>query len=395
VSSSASRATCYFAVHSSYLNTGPLGTGKLPGALADEFANSIKGGDTQVVTAQIVVCQGPGQVALEARALPAPGPNQVLIRGHVSLVSVGTELTTVRGEWPEGAFWRRITRYPGDLGYSLVGCVEAVGAGTTAFAIGDRVVANAPHGSAALLTLQRPPTERPNVIPIPPEVDDEAAAFLALALVALNGVRLARIELGDTVAVVGLGVIGQFCCRFARLAGAGRVIGLGHRPGHLAAARAGGVTVAEDPRKAEPLALVRAHNRGELADVVLESSGSPSAIDLALHLARRQGRVVLAGSPSGAVNLELHETVHGQGLQLIGAHISTLPFGELPLQSGWSVERTARLYWDLLADGAIAIAPLISDRVPGHAAPALYERLLADRGDALGVILDWTGEAAD
>jgi len=49
----------------------------------------------------------------------------------------------------------------------------------------------------------------------------------------------------------------------------------------------------------------------------------------------------------------------------------------------------------LLADGAIAIAPLISDRVPGHAAPALYERLLADRGDALGVILDWTGEAAD
>lgn len=345
--------------------------------------------------ARIVVCLGPGRVALEERTLPDPGPGQLLITSRVSLVSVGTELTTVRGQWPEGAFWRRITRYPGDLGYSLVGRVAAIGAGVTGFAVGDRVGVNAPHGTAALVTLQQAPLERPNVLPIPPAVDDEAAAFGALALVALNGVRLARIELGDTVAVVGLGVIGQLCCRLARLAGARRVIALGHRPGHLSAARAGDVTVAADPRRVDPLTLVREHNNGELADVVLESSGSASAIDLALHLTRRQGRVVLAGSPSGPVNLELHETVHGQGVQLIGAHISTLPFGELPLQAGWSLERAMRLFWDLLSDETISVAPLISDRVPGHAAPALYDRLLTDRGDALGVLLDWTGDAAD
>jgi 2-desacetyl-2-hydroxyethyl bacteriochlorophyllide A dehydrogenase len=348
-----------------------------------------------MTSAEIVVCQGPGRVALEERQLPDPGPGQLLITGRVSLVSVGTELTTVRGQWPEGAFWRRITRYPGDLGYSLVGRVAAIGDGLSGFAIGDRVVANAPHGTAALVTLQQAPLERPNVLLIPPEVADEAATFGALALVALNGVRLARIELGDTVAVVGLGVIGQLCCRFARLAGARRVIALGHRPGHLSAARAGDVTVAADPRQVDPLALVREQNDGALADVVLESSGSASAIELALHLARRQGRVVLAGSPSGPVNLELHETVHGQGIQLIGAHISTLPFGELPLQAGWSLERTMRLFWDLLSDGTISVAPLISDRVPGPAAPALYERLLADRGDALGVLLDWTDDAVD
>jgi len=343
--------------------------------------------------AKIVVCQGPGRVVLEERQLPDPGPGQLLIRSRVSLVSVGTELTTVRGQWPEGAFWRRITRYPGDLGYSLVGQVAAVGTGVTGFAIGDRVGANAPHGTAALVTLQHAPLERPNVLPIPPEVDDEAAAFGALALVALNAVRLARIELGDTVAVVGLGVVGQLCCRLARLAGARRVIALGHRPGHLLAARAGKATVAADPREVDVLALVREHNHGALADVVLESSGSASAIDLALHLARRRGRVVLAGSPSGPVNLELHETVHGQGIQLIGAHISTLPFGDLPLQAGWSLERAMRLFWDLLSDGTISVAPLISERVPGPAAPALYERLLADRGDALGVLLDWTDVA--
>jgi 2-desacetyl-2-hydroxyethyl bacteriochlorophyllide A dehydrogenase len=344
--------------------------------------------------AKIVVCPGPGRVALEERMLPDPGSGQLLITSRVSLVSVGTELTTVRGQWPEGAFWRRITRYPGDLGYSLVGRVAAIGEGVTGFAFGDRVVANAPHGTAALVTLQQAPLERPNVLPIPPEVTDEAAAFGALALVALNGVRLARIELGDTVAVVGLGVIGQLCCRLARLAGARRVIALGHRPGHLSAARAGNVTVAADPRQVDPLALIREQNNGELADVVLESSGSASAIDLALHLARRRGRVVLAGSPSGPVNLELHETVHGQGIQLIGAHISTLPFGELPLQMGWSVERAMRLFWDLLSDETISVVPLISDRVPGHAAPALSERFLLDRGDALGVLLDWTGDAA-
>lgn len=343
-------------------------------------------------TAQIVVCQGPRRVALEERALADPGPGQLLVSSRVSLLSVGTELTTVRGDWPEGAFWRRITRYPGDLGYSLVGRVAAVGAGIGDFAVGDRVFANAPHGSAALLTVQRPPIERPNVISIPADVSDEAAAFLALALVALNGVRLARIELGDTVAVVGLGVIGQLCCRLARLAGARRVIALGRRPGHLVAARAGNVTLAANPRDGDALALVREHNRGALVDVVLESSGSASAIDLALRLARRQGRVVLAGSPSGPVSLELHETVHGQGIQLIGAHLSTLPFGELPLQAGWSLERAAGLFWDVLSTGDLEVESLITERLPGHDAPALYDRLLIERGDALGVLLDWTGD---
>lgn len=348
-----------------------------------------------MTTARIVVCLGPKRVVLDERALPAPSPGQLLVTSRVSLISVGTELKTVRGEWPHGSHLGRLTHYPGDLGYSLVGRVEAVGAEVEGFAIGDRVFANAPHGTAALLTLRRPPMNQPNVIPIPSDVSDDAAAFLALALVALNGVRLARIEVGDSVAVVGLGVIGQLCCRLARLAGARRVIALGHRPGHLAAARAGNLTVAADPREVDALAIVREHNRGELADVVLESSGSASAIDLALHLARRQGRVVLAGSPSGPVTLELHETVHGQGIQLIGAHLTTLPFGELPLQPGWSVERAARLFWDLLSDGTILTDPLITDRVPGQAAPAIYDRLLSERGDTLGVILDWTGEAAN
>ena len=107
-------------------------------------------------TARIVVCQGPKRVVLEERAFPAPGPGQLLITSHVSLVSVGTEFKTVRGEWPEGSHLGRLTRYPGDLGYSLVGRVEAVGAGSEGYAVGDRVFANAPHGTAALLTLRRP-----------------------------------------------------------------------------------------------------------------------------------------------------------------------------------------------------------------------------------------------
>ncbi len=339
---------------------------------------------------QVLVCLAPGRVVLETRSLAAPSAGQVLVRSHLSLVSTGTELTTVRGNWPDGAFWRRITRYPGELGYSLVGHVEAIGPGVSACLSGDRVFVAAPHGTAALVTVQQPPLEQPNVIPIPAEVSDDAAAFLALALVAINAVRLARIELGETVAVVGLGVIGQLCCQLARLAGARRVIAFGHRAGHLDAARAGGVTAAADPRDPPPPAeVVREHNRGALADVVLEASGSATAIDLALHLARRNGRVVLAGSPAGPASLELHETVHGQGLQLIGAHLSTLPFGELPLQPGWSVERAAWLFWDSLADGSVRVDPLITDRAGGAEAPELYRRLLAERGDALGVLLTW------
>jgi 2-desacetyl-2-hydroxyethyl bacteriochlorophyllide A dehydrogenase len=329
-------------------------------------------------------------VALEQRDFPPPSAGQVLVRSHVSLVSTGTELTTIRGDWPDGAFWRRITRYPGDLGYSLVGHVAAVDPGVAGFAPGDRVFVAAPHGTAALVNVRQPPLERPNVIRIPAGVSDEAAAFLGLALVAVNAVRLARLELGETVAVVGLGVIGQICCQLARLAGARRVIAFGHHGGHLAAARVGGVSVAADPRQPpSPLEIVREHNRGELADVVLEASGSATAIDLALHLARRNGRVVLAGSPAGPVPLELHETVHGQGLYLIGAHLNTLPFGELPLQPGWSIERATTLFWDLLTDGSVQVAPFITDRVAGGEAPALYRRLLTERGEALGVLLVW------
>jgi 2-desacetyl-2-hydroxyethyl bacteriochlorophyllide A dehydrogenase len=323
-----------------------------------------------------VVFPEPGRVVIEEREVHAPGPGQVLVRTTVSVVSAGTELTVLHRTG-----WAQRVPFPFLPGYSMAGEVLEVGPGVAGYAVGDHVCGGGHHTQVEV----RPARD---LNPIPPGVADEAAAFRTLGQITLNGVRQGHPTFGEAVVIVGLGLVGQMATQWARFAGALPVIAVEPTRHRLEIATGIGPLVAFQGDCAGALDTVRTATRGRLADIVIEATGVAAVIPPATELARDLGRIVLLGSPRGSTTIDLHDSVHARGLQLIGAHNNTHPPVATP-GNPWTRERDGELFLDLLAAGRADVQALITHRFPWQQAPAAYTLLQEHPADALGVVLDW------
>jgi 2-desacetyl-2-hydroxyethyl bacteriochlorophyllide A dehydrogenase len=342
--------------------------------------------------ARRIVFHAPRQAAVEEVPLPSPGPGQALVQGEWSLVSTGTEMTAYTGDFPRGdSAWAAYVRYPFAPGYSAVGRVVAVGP-DCALVPGQRVASGAPHASHYLVEAPREGTVHrgrhpvPDAHLVPADVASEDATFHTLARIVLNGIRLGAPGLGDAVAVVGCGLLGQLAIRFARLAGAHPVVAVDLDRRRLALARQSGADLCLCPEDGDPVTALRDAHLGRLADVVLDVTGAPGSFPLATRLARDQGRVVVLGSPRGPVTVDLHDDVHTRGLVVVGAHASTTPVQETP-QTPWTLQRNVELFFTLLRLGRVRVDDLVTHRFALGDAPEAYALLDRDRGAAMGVLL--------
>jgi Zn-dependent alcohol dehydrogenase len=128
-------------------------------------------------------------------------------------------------------------------------------------------------------------------------------------------VNVADVQPGQSVAVVGLGHLGQWCVQAARVAGAGRIIGVDPVAGRRATASAVGATDVVDPSSGDPVEQVRSLTEGRGADVVVEAAGPELAVLQAITMSRRAGTVVLAGVQwaDGRVSLPQNAiAIHGR-----------------------------------------------------------------------------------
>lgn len=317
-----------------------------------------------------------GQAALEPAPIPTPGPTQVLIRTRVSLISPGTERAFFLG------LPNTTDNYPQPAGYCNVGEVVTCGSEVSNWQPGERVATNGHHAAYVLVDAAR--CHR-----VPDELGDEEATFFNLASIALQGVRKARIELGESVAVLGAGLIGLLALQLARLQGALPTISIDQETERLAYARRSGadllLTTGENL-----LAQLHQQNHGEGAAVVIEATGHPDAILTALDCARPLGRIVLLGSTRGETNhVNFYRDVHKKGLTLIGAHNNIRPKQESS-PGFWSDQDDCRVALALLAHKRLDVQPYITHRFPWTDAPAAYEILRSWDRSALGLILDWT-----
>jgi len=139
---------------------------------------------------------------------------------------------------------------------------------------------------------------------------------------ALHAVDLARIRLGESVAVLGVGPVGQSMVALASLSGAGEVAAIGAPQERLDFARRMGaaMTLGLDLPPEERLSSVRGATGGRGADVVLEATGSPDAVAQALDLVRDGGRVVVAGhyTDNGSVTIHPHRQINRKHVELRG-----------------------------------------------------------------------------
>ncbi len=343
---------------------------------------------------QIVQHLGSGRT--ELLDVPAPGPRRgrLLVRATRSLVSLGTERMLVefgRGGWlskarqqpekfravlakirSEGFFAtlnavRSKLAQPIPLGYCHVG--QVVDAGEVhGFAAGDRVVSNSPHAevvSAAPAFSAR----------LPDGVSDEHAAFTPLAAVALQGLRLVDARPGETVVVMGLGLIGQLAVRLLRARGV-TVVGVDPDEAKRADAKQAGALV---PELGAPLATLLPG--GAAGVLITASTPSDEPVNQAARLCRRRGRVVLVGVTGLTLNrADFYENeVTFQVSRSYGSADASDP-------------SSARANFDevlgLMASGELDVAPLLTSGHPFTDAPKIYDDLR--RPGAYGLLIEYS-----
>ncbi len=335
-----------------------------------------------MIVSHALVIQEPKRVVFVEDEISEPGDNQVLIRATCTLISTGTEMTAYTGEFPpERSAWARYVRYPFRPGYSYVGRVLKVGRNVTELNPGDRVFCPAPHSSLTLQSSER-------VVAIPEGISDYHASFANISSIAMNGVRMARIELGEAVVVVGLGIVGQMALQYSRLSGAFPLVAVDISESRLHFASLLGATHVVNPEKQDVLAAILSITKGRKADVVFEVTGNPAVVPSLPPLLRRGGRLILLGSPRGKTVIDFHDEVHTYGLHIIGAHASNHPSVETPFNQ-WTRRRNIELFFDLLSVGAVSVDKMITHRYPWRQAAEVYRRLAEDRTGTLGVILEW------
>jgi predicted dehydrogenase/threonine dehydrogenase-like Zn-dependent dehydrogenase len=355
--------------------------------------------------------------------VPAPvaQPGRVLVRAAASLVSAGTERAFVElgrksllgkaKERPDlvGKVFEKVksegllntlqsVREKLDeshaLGYSAAGLVVEVGEGVTEFRAGDRV-ACAGTGYAAhaeLLSVPRNLCAR-----LPDGVDFETAAFATLGAIALQGVRLAEPTLGESVVVIGLGLIGQLAAQLLKANGC-RVFGVDLDESRVELARSLGADdgcVAGDGVKR----AVSEWSRGRGADAVLLTAATQSdePVALAGEISRLRGRVVAVGLvgmnvPRAAYfrrELTLRVSMsYGPGRYdpeyEERGHDYPLPYVR------WTEGRNLEAFLDLAAAGALKTAPLVTHRFPVEEGARAYRLISGDtREPYLAVLINY------
>ena len=322
------------------------------------------------------------RTAWEEFEIPSPPePHGVVARAICSLVSPGTELAIYSGthigySLPEPPF----PLMPHRPGYALVGEVAAVGSAVQGLAEGERVLIEAGHGTLAVAD-----TRTHAVVPVPAAVPSSRAPLARLAGIAFTALRLAPPQLGDRVVVLGLGLVGLFAGQLFRLGGARPVVGMDRLAARLKLAEVYGIVPA-DASNEEPAAAVRRALAAPCADIVVEATGSPAVLPIALDLARRGGSVVLLGSTRGTVVLDAYSLLHRKAIRLIGAHESALPF---QADHPWPRLRNLTLALDLMASGDLVTDGMITDELSAEPALGAHD-LLRDNPEAhLGVLIRW------
>ncbi|MFN3474813.1 MAG: bi-domain-containing oxidoreductase, partial [Blastomonas sp.] len=283
---------------------------------------------------------------------------------------------------------------PIPLGYCNVGTVRAVGKGVQGFAPGDRVVSNGNH--AEVVNVPRNLTAR-----VPDVVSDDQAAFTVLCAIGLQGIRLVNPTLGECVVVTGLGLIGLLTVQMLRAQGC-RVLGIDFDPGRLELARHFGAETVNPGAGEDVLAVAQRFSRGRGVDAVIitASTSSNEPVSQAAKMSRKRGRIVLVG----VTGLELSRADFFEKELSFQVSCSYGPGRYDPeYESGgqdypfayvrWTEQRNFEAVLDLMAAGAIDVAPLVSHRYALADANQAYD-LLSSGEPSLGILLDYAAGAA-
>jgi 2-desacetyl-2-hydroxyethyl bacteriochlorophyllide A dehydrogenase len=322
------------------------------------------------------------EVEVREEEVAEPGQSEVLCRAALSLVSLGTEGNCLRGVYDPGTYWEEYIQYPFHPGYSMAARVIGIGEAVTTHKVGDRVTSWAPHSEYFLSAAGQ-------LFPIPDGIKDEEAIWATLARTTQLGVRRAELTLGESTAVVGLGILGQLVTQYLRLSGARDVIAIDTSQKRLDLAVANGATKAICLPADQARQAVADITGGRMVDVVFDITGHPAALAPASLLLRKLGRLVLLGDTPTPSRQNLGPRIVGDSISILGVHGMMYPDVATPFNQ-WTAEAMTSLFFDYIAAGRMNVTSLITHTVSPIDAGEVYNVIAGNQEAVLGVVFDWS-----
>jgi len=329
----------------------------------------------------VVVFRSVGEACLDQFEIPALEPDEVLIEAEYSAISAGTEAANLKQLPNTGTYEQGFPHRPG---YSAAGYVIDAGRDVRTLKAGDRVIV--PWGGHRSHVVKK----AADVLRIETDaVDLLEASFAHIASFSFLGVRKLGLEIGESVMIAGMGILGAFAVQIAALSGAIPVLALDFDPARRALALKLGAAAAFSPDQEHLVRTIKDATGGAGPDAVVEVTGSGAALQQALEYIAWEGRVSLLGCTRVSdVPLDFYKYVHRRGISLIGAHTSTRARRE-SAPGRWTEHDDYRTFLKLVEAGKLQVRSLISEVVSPQAATEVYSRLAECPNPPLGVVFDW------
>jgi threonine dehydrogenase-like Zn-dependent dehydrogenase len=364
-----------------------------------------------------VIRKGIKDIIVDDVPEPRPGPHHVLVRPMFSLISSGTEtasihqqgvirevadnpshiakvLNVMKSTGPVATVREVMAKFSeyATLGYSGAGIVIDKHATVTDLAIGDRVA----YGGETTGHSETIVTGRNLAARVPDNVEFQDACFATLGSIAMNAVRISGVQIGDRVAVIGLGLVGQLVSQLVRLQG-GDVIATDLRPERVQLAATLGADHAllgGDSLTQAVLALT--DGRGADCVIVAAAAKSAGPCHQALKICRDRGKIVVVGAvemsfPWGEMYMKeiqlLMARAYGPG-SYDPSYESEGQDYPLPYVR-WTENRNMEEFLRLLGTGRMQVAPLVTHTFPLDRAPEAYNIIMSPGSTSLAVLLDY------
>ena len=311
--------------------------------------------------------------------------NQVLVRTFVSTVSCGTEKANLTGDLnvsPDSKIPKE-AKFPRYTGYSSSGIVESVGKDVKSVKVGDRVVMSWSHHCNYNVLDEK------NIVKIEDErVTFEDGAIAHIGTFPMASLRKTKLEIGESMMVMGLGILGLLAVKFSKLAGAVPVIAVDPVKERRELALEYGADYVFDPFEEGYAEKIKEITCGGV-NCAIEVTGIGAGLNQTLDCMAKFGRVALLGCTRDKnFTVDYYRKVHAPGITLIGAHTMARPGQES--HEGWFTQRDdIKTILNLLKYKRIDLKGMVKETYNPEECTAVYERLATDKNFPTVVQFDW------
>ncbi len=317
---------------------------------------------------RVIKPEGFGNIQLEEVPIPEINIHQIRVKSDTTLISRGSEL------------FRRYIREeavsPSIMGYSLTGTVDAVGKAVPDYRIGDRVMVVAPH--AEYVIAEPDPTDG-RIVRLLDDVSFEEGTFLPLSTSAVAWADSSGVKAGDTVVVLGQGLVGNLMMQVFREYDPARIITVDALPLRCQLSTQLGADVVINAKDADPIEVIRHLTDGNGADLVVDCVGGYAGIksfEQAQDMTRRFGTLQLIALYQQAP-LPLHSSKI-MSKRLVAGILTDEPRSEIAVRA-----------LEKIKAGKIRASEMITHRFHYTEAKAAFDLLWDSPGDTLGVLIKW------